>query len=256
MTALAEPFFFGPENRLFGLYHPPAAHAAMRNQAHAIIICPSVGLEYMRTYRGIRLLADALCESGYHVLRFDYSNSGDSVGLTNDAGFDRWQEDVRAAKTELEALSGAKSAMVFGLRIGALIAQSALHESECPHFLAWDPPENGQKYWSTLNNVDGELESSHNRYRTAKTRMFKRHADEINGFFWNTSIRSSISDLSYQTGRSLNFYSSGLGLENTSGDTVVLSDEAHWHEATWVYTPWLPIRSIQEIVTVISERLP
>ena len=71
------PMYFGSSARkLFGIYEAPMTGSAARG----VVICPPWGQEYLRAHRALRLLATRLCNAGFHVFRFDYSGTGDSVG--------------------------------------------------------------------------------------------------------------------------------------------------------------------------------
>src|SRR5262245_3688452 len=94
-----KPFFFGSSAQpLFGVYHPPAGSAPTRE---GVVLCGPFGREYLRAHRALRELAHRLAASGFHVLRFDYSGSGDSSGDGEDADAARWVSDIGAAVDEV-----------------------------------------------------------------------------------------------------------------------------------------------------------
>ena len=79
------PLYFGSASQpLFGMLHRP--QGALRQTG--IVLCPSWGTEALRSYRGLRQLAQVLSQSGFPVLRFDYSGTatfdlqpGDTYGF-------------------------------------------------------------------------------------------------------------------------------------------------------------------------------
>ncbi len=76
-AADTQPTWFGPEMApLYGVIHVPAG----RRARGGVVICPPLGKEHVDTYRGLKLLAQELCERGFLVLRFDYHATGDSAG--------------------------------------------------------------------------------------------------------------------------------------------------------------------------------
>lgn len=141
-------FFFGPSGRqLFGFYHAPRGESR-----GAAVICPSWGAEYQYAHRALRVAAKRLAERGVHVLRFDYSGTGDSWGDTTDASLDRWQEDTALAVDELRAMSGDARVDLIGLRIGAFIAaSSAAGRPDVRRVVLWDPVIDGAAWANSLN---------------------------------------------------------------------------------------------------------
>lgn len=131
--------FFGPAGApLFGYHHEPRGAAR-----GAALICPSWGSEYQYAYRALQVLARRLAEHGFHVLRFDYTGTGDSWGDTTDANMVRWREDIAAAARELQALSGQRRLDLVGLRIGAALAASASALLGARRLVLWDPVLDG-----------------------------------------------------------------------------------------------------------------
>ena len=107
--------FFGRSERpLFGVRH--GAQGAARDTA--VLICPSWGLEALRSQRGLRQLAQALAAQGYEVLRFDYSGTGDSHGDGRQARLEYWLQDLDTAARELRDSSGRDRLCIVGMRIG------------------------------------------------------------------------------------------------------------------------------------------
>ena len=82
-----EGFFFGEKQQLFGMFHPSNG----RPRDHAVVLCPPLFHEYFRAHFALKKIATDLASSGYDVVRFDYSGTGDSKG------------DLEAAKAALEA---------------------------------------------------------------------------------------------------------------------------------------------------------
>src|SRR5580700_6433678 len=109
-------FFFGSRTQsLFGLYGPPQSH---EDQDHAVLLCAPIGHEYMRANWGLRLLGDQLIQTGFHVMRFDYSCLGDSWGDFEQATVGQWVEDIKTALGELQDNAGVRQVSIVGLRLG------------------------------------------------------------------------------------------------------------------------------------------
>lgn len=136
-------FFFGPPQRqLFGYFHD-GGYAADR----AALLCPPWGIEYENSHRAMRMLAQRLADAGHHVLRFDYSGTGDSWGETTAADLDRWQEDVALAIRELQTRSGCTEVCLVGLRLGAHVAATAVgRRAPVSSVVLWDPVVDGMAW--------------------------------------------------------------------------------------------------------------
>lgn len=139
------PFFFGTsEKPLYGMYHPPKA-ATVREPA--VLLCPPMGQDYMLTHRALRLLAIQLSKAGYHVLRFDYSSTGDSWGDTLEVELPQWLSDTAAAVDELKDTSGASKVSYVGLGIGAaLSAMVSARRTDVEDLVLWDPVVDGKTF--------------------------------------------------------------------------------------------------------------
>lgn len=137
------PFFFGDKSRqLLGFHHQPTGKA----RPTAVLCCHPAPQEYMRTYRAVKNLADGLARSGMHVLRFDWSGTGDSAGRVREARLETWQQDFALAAEELLDLSGARKLAIVGLRLGASIAALACARPKAvvaDTLLLWDPVVSG-----------------------------------------------------------------------------------------------------------------
>lgn len=139
------PFFFGTSRRpLYGVYHPARGAAA---RPTGVVLCPPMGQEYIRTHRAFRQLATQLSKQGFHVLRFDYGNTGDSGGVAEDGRPLEWVQDIGTAIEELADSAGTKRVALVGIRLGALLAATAAHAREDVDALVlWDPVDDGAEY--------------------------------------------------------------------------------------------------------------
>jgi pimeloyl-ACP methyl ester carboxylesterase len=147
------PFFFGRSQRpLFGIHHAPKGVAA---RDVGVVICPPLGQEYMRTHRALRQLALQLNKSGHHVLRFDYSGTGDSAGDNTDASLDGWLDDVATAIEELKDSAGVRKVALIGIRFGASLAFIAARaRSDIDVIVLWDPAVRGNEHLAELIALD------------------------------------------------------------------------------------------------------
>lgn len=145
--------FFGAQEYLYGVYHAVADGSARG----AVLMCPAVGSEYMRTHRAFRQIADQLACDGYSVLRFDYSCTGNSAGDHEHASWQNWIEDTRVAGQKLRELSGIEKLSVLGLRLGATLACEAFHVQPLAQLYLWDPVIIGTDFLRDLDNQHERL---------------------------------------------------------------------------------------------------
>jgi pimeloyl-ACP methyl ester carboxylesterase len=147
------PFYFGPsQGPLFGVYHE--ATGGRPSRSRGVVLCHPYGHEYIRAHRAFRNLADDLSRRGWHVLRFDYSGTGDSSGEAIETGIARSIADINQAVDELKDMSGVAQVSLVGLRIGAtLAALAASQRSDVGTLVAWDPVTSGAAYLAQTRNL-------------------------------------------------------------------------------------------------------
>lgn len=162
------PFVFGSSDLpLFGLYHP-ATHAAT---GRGVVIVNPLGPEYLPAYPVLRALAVRLAQSGLHVLRFDFSGSGDSAGASGEGTLEGWVAELELAVDELRAMAGVQDIAVVGLRLGATIAARA--EQRTGHFsqvVLWEPVMQGSDYLAELREQHEDFLAHMVRYPREATR--------------------------------------------------------------------------------------
>jgi uncharacterized protein len=90
-----------------------------------VLLCNPFGEEAARAHRIYRVLATQLERSGYSVLRFDYSGTGDSMGESGDVSVIGWLDDIALAANELTLAVGARKLVAIGLRLGGTLAALA-----------------------------------------------------------------------------------------------------------------------------------
>jgi len=135
------PRFF---EETFGWYH--AARGPTRGVG--VVICPSVGDEYLCGHRTLRVLAIRLADLGFPTIRFDYHGTGDSLGSERDPGrVAAWKRSLHGAIDELRAASGVDQVALFGLRLGGTLAAACAAERDDVRALVlWSPAINGRLY--------------------------------------------------------------------------------------------------------------
>lgn len=181
----AQPFYFGPEEALFGIYH--AAADLARGSA---LLCPPLGQDMIRSHRFYRQLADSLALQGIAVLRFDYYGSGDSAGDSGDLDWTRCVADTACAANELRARSGCTRLIGFGARLGGSIALSAATGARFSELLLWDPVMDGGAHVAQLDTMQDALRVDPKRF--SKPRTSAEAAEQWLGFPTSANLRRQL----------------------------------------------------------------
>ena len=109
-----KPVFFNNKNQhqLYGVHHSPRSN---KSASRAIVFCPPLGQEYIRTHWACKLLAKQLARGGAHVLRFDWSRHGNSAGnIDHTLSLQQWLDNVGQAVDWIREESNADSVMLIG----------------------------------------------------------------------------------------------------------------------------------------------
>lgn len=133
---------------LFGVYHPARSAKARRA---GVVLCYPFGQEYMRAHRAFRQLALLLSGAGFHVMRFDYSGTGDSSGDGSEASLAQWALDTAVAADELKDTADVTRIAFVGLRLGAAVAAlAAAGREDVDEVVLWDPVVDGAAHIGEL----------------------------------------------------------------------------------------------------------
>lgn len=241
-------YFFGPhDRRLFGFHHPPVG-----DQRGAVLICPPWGPEYQFSHRAIRVLARRISECGFHVLRFDYSGTGDSWGDTTEGALDVWDRDVAGATEELFRVSGEESITLVGMRIGAVLAMRAAARVEADRLVLWDPVIDGAAWIREIDALDagedrrgGDRCVEFGRHLVSATLL--RQIEDIRGDTFPAPLtgRILIVDTQQPNGAAI-----PASYENVRDriDHTHTSDAAAWIEDVAIWSGQVPARAIRTIV--------
>ncbi len=151
-AAIVPRFFASGDCQLFGVYHPPDG-TRLRNEG--VVLCYPGPQEYAQVHWAFQKLAKLLSDAGFHVLRFDYSSTGDSFGVSADASLTAWAEDITAAVGELRELAGIRRVSVVGMRLGANLALRAIGGGlKVRHAVLWEPILSGREYVRLLDALE------------------------------------------------------------------------------------------------------
>lgn len=251
------PFYFGTAGQpLFGMLHRP--QGAQRRTG--IVICPSWGTEALRSHRGLRQLAQTLSQSGFPVLRFDYTGTGDSGGDGRHVGLDQWLSDIRDASALLRAETGVAGQALFGLRFGALIAQEAVARGsvDVRAVALWDPPPSGAVFVANLQQMDNAWNEWRAQQRRPGSQLAPPARDELLGHDWPDSLAADVGRLQGLRDDlpDVRVFVSRDRIPPDGIESVRLPDSGHWSDVERIHAPWLPAASIRLVADGLAEALP
>jgi hypothetical protein len=179
------PFYFGPASaQLYGVYYPAASGAA---GDRGVVICQSIGQEYLRAHWVCTQIALGLSRRGVHALLFDYFGQGDSAGGAAEGTANHWVEDIAGAVEELKDLAGLRQYGLVGVRFGAALASEACAIKDLRPFAMgyWDPVLSGGEYLLEMETFQKKLAESDWRMQLAPE-------DSLIGFRMDGNQRESI----------------------------------------------------------------
>lgn len=187
---MAQSLFFGfRDKRLYGVYHPSERQ---HPEPLAVVLCPPLGQEAIRSHRALRVLAEILARRGFPALRFDYFATGDSAGAGAEGTLAQWEADVGTALEEIGGRTGLSRFGLVGLRLGAAVAaRAAQARRDIEALVLWDPVVSGADYLR-------EIRAQHTRWLDgsfARAKPSRDAPEEILGFPLGASLRAELDAL-------------------------------------------------------------
>lgn len=134
-------FLAGSRGALFAVYHPPAAGMTSRS----VLCAPPFAEELNKSRRMIAQQARRLAAAGFGVLIPDLYGTGDSTGDFSDARWEIWREDLARCAVWLRQ-RGHESLILWGVRLGGLLAAELAAEAAAARLLLWQPVLSGQRF--------------------------------------------------------------------------------------------------------------
>jgi pimeloyl-ACP methyl ester carboxylesterase len=215
----------------------------------------------MRSYRGMRLLAMRLAEVGFDVLRFDYSGTGDSEGASLDARLEHWQRDISYAAQELRSLADKPRLALLGLRLGALIAHSALQSKQvrAQHLISWDAPPSGADFVAQMHRHGHLQDTFKNAGRSRSSQLLPHEPNELCGHAWPKPLAEAITALTglADAAHHIAIQSADHSCALAEGTARIgLAESSCWQHYRWLGSPWIPAGSVDPVVAALSKALP
>lgn len=181
-------FFASRECPVFGVYHAPDGDV-MKNEG--VVLCYPGPQEYAQVHWAFQKLAKMLSAGGLHVLRFDYSATGDSCGESSDASLAAWSHDIESAVTELRDLAAIRRVSVVGMRLGAALALRAVARGlKARTLVLWDPVVLGDDYVRSLDAAE-DFRLSLLYFPESKSRV----TTEVMGYPFPERLRAETADI-------------------------------------------------------------
>ena len=255
-----KPVFFNNQNerQLYGVHHSPRRP---NKTPRAVVFCPPIGQEYIRTHWACKLLAKQLARGGAHVLRFDWSGLGNSAGnIDQNLSLQEWIDDVGQAVDWVRKESKADSVMLVGLRFGATLAALAAEQRHDVYSLvAWEPVVDGAAYLQDLRAMHARMiDLWVSKTSTSNDGEF----EEILGFELSRSLLNEIEQTKLDLGE---LYLPQLIVDLESSDqayshiepslqrTIRTDDETAWGQLSTMETAWLRPQTTRTIVKTVAE---
>lgn len=135
-------FLPGHGGALFAIYHPPAGEAVARG---GVLYVPPFAEEMNKARRMAALQARQLAAAGFGVLMLDLYGCGDSAGDFSEARWELWRDDLLRGCDWLRQ-QGHDYLVLWGLRLGALLATESAAEVAAQRLLLWQPVLDGGRF--------------------------------------------------------------------------------------------------------------
>jgi len=138
-----EPFFLASsQGALFAVYHPPSTGC---RECGGVLYVPPFAEEMNKARRMATLQAQRMAAAGWGVLIPDLYGTGDSAGDFADARWAIWQDDLGRCADWLRQ-RGHEHLMLWGLRLGGLLAMDRVAPIAAARLLLWQPVLSGQRF--------------------------------------------------------------------------------------------------------------
>src|SRR6185295_4322119 len=141
------------------------------------VLCNPFGIELLSSRRAYRHLGNALASAGVPVLSFDYDGTGESAGSGEDPSrVPAWLLSIGSAIDELRRVSGVSRVILFGVRLGALLARAYAAEHQVDGLILIACPPTGRAHVREMRTLES-LRQDRNERDTSED------GEQLSGFF-------------------------------------------------------------------------
>lgn len=242
---------------LAGIYQP----VAEPRPETAVLICNPFGQEAIRAQRSLRVASERLARQGVPSLRFDYFGTGDSPGEDGSGHLTRWRQDILLADVHLRQLSGCRTTIWMGLRLGATLALQAaelIHDLPRPRrIILWEPVLDGEQYlehlarmhefWTRQSNVTSEA------LGFALTTRIRRHIEAIRPDTLPLPSGSALDLLGTQTLPGRDAFISHGREHGAPLQDILLESTVEWTSNTALDSQWVPDEAIAALLEICTQ---
>lgn len=187
-----EPFFLaGDAGALFAVYHPPAPGMASRG---GVLCVPPFAEELNKSRWMFALQARRLAAAGFAVLIPDLYGTGDSAGDFGEARWAIWRNDVMRCAAWLRQ-RGHESLMLWGVRLGALLAAELAAETAATRLLFWQPVTSGPRFlqqFLRLRLTADRLKGGNETLGQLQAALAAGHSLEIAGYELHPQLAAAL----------------------------------------------------------------
>jgi amino acid adenylation domain-containing protein len=229
-------FYFSPKNELFGVIYQPKE----KLKDVAVLICPPVGQELIRTEYIIKSIMKFLGRKGYTSMVFDHYGSGNSFGEDCQSSIDRWQEDQKQALALLKETSDFKKVVVIAMRASGNIALTSFnnYSSKQVAVLLLDPVVSGGNYLSKISDCHSNLVLQMAYVKLFREFFRKYKKNQYLGFSFSQDVINYINNI--ELSEQIRQFSGKVEvlaseeieqelLAKNVQDYIPLSESANWH---------------------------
>jgi exosortase A-associated hydrolase 2 len=187
-----EPFFLaGSRGALFAVYHPPSKGSEERG---GVLYVPPFAEEMNKARRMATLQARRMAEAGFGVLIPDLYGTGDSAGDFADARWAIWQDDFMRCADWLRQ-RGHERLMLWGLRLGGLLAMERVGEVAATRLVLWQPVLSGQRFlhqFLRLRLTADRLKGSSETMAQLRERLASGQSLEVGGYALHPELAAAL----------------------------------------------------------------
>ena len=160
-----------------------------------VVLCYPGPQEYSQVHCAYQKLSSILAELGFHVFRFDYSATGDSLGTSDQASLANWADEIGTAVAELREIAGVRRVSLVTARLGSALALRAIAAGlKARDVVLWDPITSGSEYVRILETME-DLRLRNLNYPEPAARV----PGELLGYPFPDRVRTEISAVNLLT---------------------------------------------------------